>query len=155
MARYFERPISFQTCRGSLHIMNKRIPSSKMSRNTCTILKNCLLPLNHDTCFHKTFWPILIGNTIKILPEKNALTSPCYDFIKPSKFVEGLNIECMLRDFVKYIIIQAEIPLTNRASSKHEVRHASTSCTGPWLEQYLLGNNCRCWVACSFCIVRD
>ena len=40
--------------------------------------------------FHKCFWSILIGNTFKILPEKNChLTSPCYDFMKPTDFPEG------------------------------------------------------------------
>ena len=35
------------------------------------------------------------------------------------------------------------------------MRCASTSRTGPWLEQHLLGNNRQCWVYCSLSVVCD
>ena len=61
----------------------------------------------------------------------------------------------MMRLLWSRTIIHAEIPLTNRAYSKCEVRRCCTSHTGPWLEQHLLGKNRRCRVACSFCVVHD
>ena len=46
--------------------------------------------------FHKDFWSLLIGSTVKILPKKNCHSvSPCYDFIK---LFEGLDIEWSLND---------------------------------------------------------
>ena len=48
------------------------------------------------------------------------------------------------------------IPSRNSFDKQSVVQAWSvSSCTGPWLDQHLLSNNCRCWVACSFCIVRD
>ena len=38
---------------------------------------------------------------------------------------------------------------------KHDVPHASTSHTGPWLVTTLLNSNPLSWVACSFYVVHD
>ena len=91
-ARCCGRPVSCQTCPGSLHIIEqKRFHSSKMSTSTGTTGKNCLLPLN-DTFFHNLLGQLCLVEALsKYYLKKCYSISPCYDFIKPSNFLDGLE----------------------------------------------------------------
>ena len=63
VARYLKHQISRQNIVTHWTSNKRQRKESKTYTSTCTILENCVLPLNYKF-ISQFFWPILIGNTL-------------------------------------------------------------------------------------------